>query len=414
MNRTILSLAVLIAASAHAQVEQSATCATGVATCAPSIKNAGDSTTTTTVLGDTQSQSAQNGVSSASNASGVNINPINTTKVQQDAAQNLSGNQSSNATGGAATGNFSSNDNKSSASTGASTSSTGPVSASTGPSTSSANGTNRMEASGNSANDNRVNSANASTVGVGVGVRGGDSAATGGAAAGGSAAGGSATGGAANGGATTSTMTGGANAARQGQTSANTNGVNSANRSGSDNAIRVDASDRSTTSNNYESKTIVHAPVFHGAGAAPLAVGNLAVVPGACGPRHVVYSKPVIGHRFGPMGGQSEIIQGETQWAQPAADMFLNVGGLLIGHIVIEKTGILGTSSASSFSLGGFSNNGGGGQGGAAASGQLQQIVTHYTLRDCVIQTAPVVVAAPTPAPAPASPAVLPRRADRN
>lgn len=164
------------------------------------------------------------------------------------------------------------------------------------------------------------------------------------------------------------------------------NSQNASTRSGSDNTIRVDASDRSG-GDVYESKTTVWAPVIHGAAAAPLAAANLVVVPGVCGPRMDVVRTPVIGKRFGVWGGQSDVEQGFTEQLVPSATPFVRNGEYLLGHQITEYTAVVGTSSAGSFSLGGYGKNGDGAQGGGAASGQLQQIVSKVSLRDCIMAT---------------------------
>jgi hypothetical protein len=146
----------------------------------------------------------------------------------------------------------------------------------------------------------------------------------------------------------------------------------------------------------YNSKTTVWAPVVHGPAAAPLAAANLVVIPGVCGPRVEVIKTPVVGKRFGIFGGQDDVEQGYDYEVVPAAVPYKIVGGEQHGEVVTFLAAALGTSSAGSFSIGGYGKDGNGGQGGAAASGQLQQIVTRVLRRDCVmaraVEPAPIAI----------------------
>lgn len=108
-------------------------------------------------------------------------------------------------------------------------------------------------------------------------------------------------------------------------------------------------------------------------------------------------------------GGRSEETQGQDEITAPAAEPFSQHGPYLMGHRVTRYMVVLGTSSASSFSIGGFSNNGGGAQGGSGGSGQIQQMASRVAVDECLVSvevpmTTPVAVVKPIDTP----------RADRN
>jgi hypothetical protein len=144
----------------------------------------------------------------------------------------------------------------------------------------------------------------------------------------------------------------------------------------------------SVSNTNVQERTTVWAPVIHGQAAAPLAAANMIVTPMACGPRVRVVRRPVMGKRFGVLGGQSDVEQGEDDDIEPADQPFVEIGGKLFGHQVTQYAAILGTSSSGSFSLGGYGSSGNGAQGGAAQSGQLQQISSRFYVRDCLMAVA--------------------------
>lgn len=391
------------------------------------------------IIGDTtanadRTQSTSNQIGNSANANGAQLGNYSDTR-----DQNTVNSAGGAATGGAATGNLSSNDNRSSV---------GNTSSSSGGNNT---GGNNLSNGGNTTGGNTMSNGsssggNTTTSAGGAGGAGGSSSSNGTNAQGqGQQQGIDRSGNSANTNANTAAQGQGQQQANngtnaQGQTSANTNtaggntGGNSANRNsqatntsagngagagaGSNNrtAMQVDASDRSSTS--YESKTIVHAPVIHGQAAPALAAAGLVMVPGQCGPRVQIIRRPVIGKRFGVWGGQSDVEQGYSEEVAPATDgngipvPFVQQDGYLMGHQVTQFVAVLGTSSAGSFSIGGFGKDGQGGQGGGAASGQLQQIVGKVAVIDCVMPSrvvaaapvAPALVAAPMPAP----------RADRN
>lgn len=214
------------------------------------------------------------------------------------------------------------------------------------------------------------------------------------------------------GGQSNSTSAGGTAAQGQGQRQGITGSGNSDSRiSTGPTVIAVDTADRS--SNTYRATT--WAPVIHGSAAPALAAGALVVVPGQCGPRVLIVRRDVIGTRFGLLGGQQDVVQGQDEIVAPAPVPFAQVGPLLMGHAVTVYTAILGTSSAASLSLAGYGKDGQGAQGGGAASGQLQQIVQRVVVRECVYAHEAVSVAH-TPAPIRIEPTPLdkPVRQDRN
>lgn len=74
----------------------------------------------------------------------------------------------------------------------------------------------------------------------------------------------------------------------------------------------------------------------------------------------------------------------------------------MLGHVVTQYAAVVGTSSAASFSVGGFVDSKGL-QGGAAGSGAAQQLVKSVQVSDCVYampaQPAPIATPAPKPRP---------------
>lgn len=387
------------------------------------------------IIGDTtanadRTQSTSNQIGNSANANGAQLSNVSDTR-----DQNTNNVQGGSATGGAAHGNLSDNDNRSSV--GNTSSNSGGNNLSNGGNTTGGNTLSNGSSSGGNTMTGGANTAqggSASSTGTNLGINGQQQGID-------------RSGNSANTNANTAAQgqgqgqgqqqaNNGTNA--QGQTSANRNsqatntsagngagasagagagaGAGSGNRTA--NTTRVDASDRSSTTNSYEAKTIVHAPVIHGQAAPALATAGLVMVPGQCGPRVQVIRRPVIGKRFGVWGGQSDVEQGYAEEVAPATDgngipvPFVQQDGYLMGHQVTQFVAVLGTSSAGSFSIGGFGKDGQGGQGGGAASGQLQQIVGKVAVIDCVMPSrvvaaapvAPALVAAPMPAP----------RADRN
>lgn len=133
-------------------------------------------------------------------------------------------------------------------------------------------------------------------------------------------------------------------------------------------------------------------PIIHGPAAPALAAGNLVVVPGVCGPRVRIISTQVVGQHYGAMGGRYDEQNGYTETLGEyldengnPAEPFVQRGPYLIGHQVTQYAAILGTSSAASFSVGGFVDSKGL-QGGAAGSGARQQLVKGLQVSECLYQ----------------------------
>lgn len=345
MKKTLFALAL---AAAFGAMAQQTTTVEGDLTGKVDNQNIGD-----TNVSDVRSNSDSTQIGNSANANGANITVPTNVDTRDQNTVNV--NPVTNSAGGAATGNRSDNANNSAASVGPTTATSGPVT-----------GT----------NTGKVDSTN--VLGQQQGIKGsGNSKATGGQGGTGGSSGASAQGGAAQGG-----------SASTGPIS-NTLGASSGVERSGNSAVQVDASDRSSTQ--YSSRAVVWAPVVHTTAPA-LAAGALVVVPGACGPRVNIVRRDVVGQRFGVMGGQQEVMQGQDETTAPAANLFLVVEGFLVGHSVTTYTASVGTSSASSFSLGGFSNNGGGAQGGGSTGGQLQQLVQRVAVRECIyssVQLAP-------------------------
>ncbi len=458
-----VALACALVLPAHAQLNQSNQCPPTATNCTGSNQNSGD-TSTVYNNGDTHSTSAAPGNSQSAVTNGNQINPEfdNRAQTTQNANNTTTGtisggNTNSSATGGSANGNISSNDNRSSV---GNTSSNSGGNTMTGGANTATTGNNTNTVGGSFSGGNTLN--NGSSSGGNTLAGGNNTAtntATGGAGGQGGAggAGGSATGGAGgSAGVDRSGNSANQNTAAQGQQMGQGQGQSSDNRNAngqgqgqsSTNASRsgVGGSGNSQTGvqlntggNSYTSlstatavsKTTVWAPVVHGQTAAPLASASMMIVPSQCGPRVRVERINIEGHRvksFWPdttlPNGWTEVLVNDYEerqewdpmsktWMPVREDVpfkEVKVGGkkVLMGSQFWEKAAVIGTSTGSSFSLGGFGRNGDGGQGGAAASGQLQRQVSQYTVRDCIYaeeaqaQPAPVAAARPLPViPAP-------------
>lgn len=152
------------------------------------------------------------------------------------------------------------------------------------------------------------------------------------------------------------------------------------------------------------SSFVAWAPVLHGPAAPALASANLVVVPGVCGPRVRVITSQIVGQHYGPMGGRYDEQRGYMETLGPWLDEDGNPGkpfvwrdGFMLGHVVTQYAAVVGTSSAASFSVGGFVDSKGL-QGGAAGSGAAQQLVKSVQVTDCVYATpAPAVTVFPAP-----------------
>lgn len=150
------------------------------------------------------------------------------------------------------------------------------------------------------------------------------------------------------------------------------------------------------------SNFVAWAPVIHGPAAPALASANLVVVPGVCGPRVRVITTQITGQHYGPFNGRYDENRGYMETLGPWLNDDGNPGapfvwrdGFMLGHVVTQYAAVVGTSSAASFSLGGFVDSKGL-QGGAAGSGAAQQLVKSIQVSDCVYAMPKPEVAQPT------------------
>lgn len=345
------------------------------------------------VTGDTTApvSSSQQGVASASNASGNSINPNihvdpqvsqNSTNATTGTINgtNTNGNDHASATGGSAIGNDSKNDNRSSVgdtSTGASTAT---------------NGNNSNGANTNGSNSNGANT-NTSLTGGNTMTGGANTAtntANGGAGGLGGTGGQGGTGGSSTSSSGGNTMSNGSNSGgnAMGQSSKTSN-------DGSGNSsTHVDASDRSV----YNNKTIFIPSVVPATPPSHLAVGNIVKETSACGPLQAISKREIKG-TFHGIFSTSEVPQGFHQELVPYIDVngveqqYKNVplptgdGYRVFGHQVTQYTTVVGVSGARNIAIGGGGSSGSWGQGGMGTSSANQQLVTTLQLRLCEIGT---------------------------
>ena len=345
------------------------------------------------VTGDTTApvSSSQQGVASASNASGNSINPNihvdpqvsqNSTNATTGTINgtNTNGNDHASATGGSAIGNDSKNDNRSSigdTSTGASTAT---------------NGNNSNGANTNGSNSNGANT-NTSLTGGNTMTGGANTAtntANGGAGGLGGTGGQGGTGGSSTSSSGGNTMSNGSNSGGNalGQSSKTSN-------DGSGNSsTHVDASDRSV----YNNKTIFIPSVVPATPPSHLAVGNIVKETSACGPLQAISKREIKG-TFHGIFSTSEVLQGFHQELVPYIDVngveqqYKNVplptgdGYRVFGHQVTQYTTVVGVSGARNIAIGGGGSSGSWGQGGMGTSSANQQLVTTLQLRLCEIGT---------------------------
>lgn len=418
---------------------QAQTCPNNATTCSITTQSMGDSATTATGT-NTKSDVAQVGNSTGSVASGVNINP------SQDLKGQISQSTDGNTLDNRATGNLSTNDNKSqasngnqsmgqantgtsSASTGASTShggaggsasngaitlggasngnmtqgaqTQGSFSGSTGASTSSTGAIQNTNATGPSTSGVSGSGNSASGVAVGdVGSRSGATSTSGGnTLQGGAQSNGSESkSGAYSGG---NSVKGGDQAQRQ--TNSQSNG--SASKSGASTAgnINLDTSDKSTHTTTYKSRVQILPPILPAmtAGVTPGALGEVTVT--QCMPRMAVVQTQIIGSHRGIIG-KSKVEQGFTYDIVPFVGAPFHIepwangeGYDMYGHQAIIRHAIIGVSGGGNVSLGGGSGGGSFGQAGLGSSSNHTRLVTNIQLVPCQIQRAQYVVDGPIP-----------------
>jgi hypothetical protein len=421
MKRSLVSLALFACVGmASAQMNQTNQCPPTATNCTGSNQNSGDVSTTNN-NGNTHSTSSMLGNSSASNASGNNINPNfdNRAQTTQNATNTTTGmiqggNNSASTGPSSAIGNSSSNDNRSSVGntssnsggnvTGGNTMNGGANTATTG------NNTNNL---GSSSGGNILGGASA-TNGPNTNTnQGGNTTSTNAnlAAGGAGGAGGNATGGAGGTANSASGVAGSGNSANQntaaqgqgqGQSSSNRTSSNSnqnaSTRSGSDNAISVDASDRSSNSYTDNSKVIFIPPVVPPTPPSTLSNGQIIKETTACGPLQRVVKTPVIGKDLGWIWN-SNVEQGFTYDLEPVVDgngvpitygrfeLPDGTGYRLIGNQAIIFAAVVGTASSKNIAIGGGGSNGNWGQGGGGNSGAIQQLITNIQLKVCDVGT---------------------------
>lgn len=378
MKKTIIAIASasVLAVSAHAQN-------------APQSNTVGaNGKLDQQIIGDTTStadrtNSVSHQLGNSANNNGASFTPTVDTRDQNTV----------NSAGGAASAVGNTSDNKSNASNGNQTlgqvtngnSSVGPTSSSsggnhlaTGPSTATTGPISNTNSAAGGGGGGGGAGGTASSSGTNLGINGQQQANTGTNAQGQTSANRNSTGGN-----TQSTTAGNGAGASAGA------GAGANNRTA--NTTRVDASDRSLTTNTYTSKAVAWAPIIPGPVAAPLASANLVVIPGQCGPRVRVVATAVVGKQFGPFGGQYDVAQGQdtdttmAQGADGQYEPYIVIGDDVWGQRVDRAIGAIGTSSSTNFSVGGFSSRGDAAQGGAGGSGSLQQIVARSFVTDCVI-----------------------------
>lgn len=189
----------------------------------------------------------------------------------------------------------------------------------------------------------------------------------------------------------------------QGQASSNKN--SNVSRSGSDNAIKVDASDRSSYKYEDNTKYIFIPSIIPATPPSVIATGNIVKETTACGPLQKIEKTQVVGKFFGLMS-ESDVEQGFTYdlvaWYDDKGQLmnYFEVplpdgsGVRLIGHQAIIFSTVVGTANARHLALGGGGSGGNWGQGGTGTSATNQQLVTNIQLRHCEIgiMKSPVVV----------------------
>jgi hypothetical protein len=432
-TRTLCVRAALLAAwglamATGVSAQSQPPCPTGTTNCSSLFL--GDVNTPSSAA-NTLTTSSQSGVSSASNASGNTISPSfdNRAQTTQTATNTTTGtisggNTNSSATGGSATGNLSTNDNRSSV--GNTSAINGPISNtnSTGPSTSSSSSGGNVLGSNSGGNTlstgaaTATNGPNTNTNRGGNTTSSNTNTANGGAGGAGGAGG---TGGSASSNGTNLGINGQQQGIDRSGNSANANTVSggaqtnrsaqdASTRSGSNNAISVDAADRSATV--YEGdKTIFIPPIVPPTPPSTLAVGNIVKETTACGPLQQVLKTPINGKFFGLITSE-DVPQGFTYDLAPVFDSGGNPmtysevpladgsGYRLIGNQAIIFATVVGTSNARNLALGGGGSGGSWGQGGTGTSAANQQLVTNIQLKACDVGTVRRVVAmAPRPLP---------------
>lgn len=332
------------------------------------VTNTGDNARTEQqLIGDTNA--SENKINSTSTQLGnsANANGATITTGVDTRDQNTNTVNSSGGAGGSATGNSSANDNRSQVGNTSSNSVSNAASNSGGNNLSNEGVKSTIGASiaGSNTSANRTSSQGGMSTSSASGGQGGYSSAKGG-------------------------------SSQQGQQQSADNSGNSSTSSVTNN--NVDAANRSV----YNSRAIAFAPVIHGQSSAPVGVGNTTVIHRKCGTRLNLIRTPIYAHTIGAFSGVSSFPYAYTETTSPAGQPFIKTdtdfGTVLMGHeaYITEKT--LGTSSSTSFSIGGFGSNGGG-QGGSQGSGSLTQSIKQVEIFECIYAIQQVVEVKPVAHP---------------
>lgn len=417
----------MVAGFAIAQT-QTTECSSTSTSCTGSNQWSGDVSTVNN-SGETHSTTTQNGNSSASNASGVDINPTfdNRTQTTQNATNTTTGtisggNTSSSVGNTSATGNYSSNDNKSSvgnttATTGASTSNSnsgGNVLGNTGTNTSTNNNSNsatggaggsstayggtttsKVSDSGNSSSSSGVSGSGNSSQGQGQsqGIAGSGNSSQG------QTQGISGSGNSKN----TSTLVGG-NTSSSNSNSLQGGTQNSSTSSSSSLGNAGNSSIAYTDNSKVDARTLI-LPNLPNTPPSVIAAGQMIKETTACGPLQNVDKQPVTAIIRGGFMNWSwkEVSAGDTMHLTNMVDpdgriMYfyeVNVPGrdevYLYGHQAVIVYALIGTSSATQTGLG----LGGGtamnwGQGNNGSTNSTQRLVSDIQLKLCPLGVAKV------------------------
>lgn len=437
MKKSLIAIATLALVStsfaADPLINQTGACPTDVTgaasgSCTNQNQQLGD--TTSSVTGDVQApvSSTQQGVASASNASGNAINPNfdNKSQVTQNTTATTTGtisggNTNSAATGGNATGNWSSTGGNSLGGASNGNQTMGAIGGS-------ANGGNNSTGPSSSGGNTVTGGANTATTGQshsgGNTMTGGANTANGGGGGGGGAGGMGGTGGNAEGGMggtggkSENTMKGESNSGRNTLSNGSSSGASANNggnttsstsasggnklgqasktsNDGSGNSqTNIDSSNRSV----YNNKSIFIPPVVPPTPASFVAAGNVIKETSECGPLQAISERDVNG-TFHGLFVNSNVHQGYHQELVPYRDENGNEqqykevllpthdGYRIFGHQVTQYTTVVGVSGARNVAIGGGGSSGSWGQGGMGTSSANQQLVTTIQLRLCDMGT---------------------------
>ncbi len=170
-------------------------------------------------------------------------------------------------------------------------------------------------------------------------------------------------------------------------------GVANATSNAGDQAVSIDAADRSTSSTKYSSKSsyIVIPPVMPPMPPIVTEQGDVKVEVLACGPLQTVVSEDVNGLFVG-FTGNDNVYLGRDETLAPYFEDGKRIryfeekqgdGSVRVyGHQPIITTALPAVSGARQFGVGGF-GSGGGGQVGAGTSGSMGRLVSKIQLREC-------------------------------